>query len=78
MVVLLWFTQHGDVDQRNVVSDCITDGGCTIKQARKHSIQNLVRHCGFNDESSGFEREAIQLILEKIKHGCIKRKVNPL
>jgi len=58
---LLWFTQHGDKDQRNVVSDFITDGGCTAKQARK------TFYTEFNKDDvdlmlalMGFEREPLR------------------
>ncbi len=56
---LLWFTQYGDIDQRKVVSDFITDGGCTIKQSRKtfytefdkDTIDLLLSLMGFKKES---------------------------
>jgi len=76
---LLWFTQHGDIDQRNVVSDFITDGGCTIKQARK------TFYTEFNKDSVdlmlsllGFEREAIQFNTGKNQAWLYKKKGKPI
>lgn len=59
---LLWFTQYGDADQRDVVSDPIVDGGCTIKQTRKTFYTEFDKDTvNLMLALMGFRREPIKL-----------------
>lgn len=76
---LLWFTQHGDQDQREAVSDFITDGGCTINHARKTFYTEFDRDSvDLMLSLSGFERESIRFDSSRNQAWLYKKTSKPL
>ena len=70
---LLWFTQYGDLDQRNTASDYITDGGCAQSRSRstfytecnRETIDILMGLCGFSRIENSFNSGKNQAWLYK-------------